>query len=93
MKVHSLIELIKDKLDIVSYKISIYRDIQKSKSSYLEEHKSLEDYGYKGELYEDALKSSDKLALYFDYRVLNNDDPILNSDYYFNDYKYFSKKT
>jgi hypothetical protein len=91
LKVYSLIELIKEKLDIASYKISIYREANKSKANYLEENRTLEEYGYIGASYNDTLKSIDKVTLFFDYRILENDDPILNSDFYFHNYKKANK--
>ena len=87
-KIYSLIELLKDRLDIVSYKISIYQDVSKSKNSYLDENRSLESYGYAGGAYNDVLQSNEKVVLFFDYWILKNEDPILNCDFYFNSYKF-----
>lgn len=92
--IYSLIELIKQKVDIASSRISIYRDVTKSKQSYLEETKTLEECGLAtgAGAYNDVFKSQDKLTLYYDFKILNNDDPILNCDYYFSDYKFLTKK-
>lgn len=87
-KIISLIELLKDRLDIASYKISIFQDPAKTKASYLDESRTLESYGFTGADYQEALHNNEKTVLYFDYFILNNNDPILNCDFYFNDYKY-----
>ncbi|CAF0754073.1 unnamed protein product [Brachionus calyciflorus] len=86
-KIISLIEMLKERLDIASYKISLYQDVSKTKSSYLDESSTLENYGYSGVSYNEAVQSSDKVILFFDYWILRNDDPILNCDFYFNSYK------
>jgi hypothetical protein len=91
-KILSLIELIKEKNDIVSMKISIFHDTSKSKASYLEENKTLESYGFAGKTYADCIESSEKVVLFFDYMILANDDPILNCDFYFHNYKSTPKK-
>lgn len=92
LKVISLVEMIKERLDIVSNKISIYQDSSKSKVSYMDEHRTLEEYGFNGSNYNDVAQSADKTILYYDYSILGNDDPILNCDFYFHDYKYTPKK-
>lgn len=89
IKVYSLINLIKQKTQITSNKIIIYRDNTRSKSSKLDEFKNLEYYGIEGYSYEEAkqLTHVDRVLLYYDYAILDNNDPILNSDFYFNDMK------
>ncbi|RNA05719.1 Calcium-dependent kinase 5 [Brachionus plicatilis] len=87
-KIISLVELLKERLDIASYKITLFQDQTKAKGSNLDEGRTLESYGYTGTDYQQALSNNEKTILYFDYYILNNDDPILNCDFYFNDYKF-----
>ena len=84
LKVYSLVELIRNKLDICSIKLVIYEDAARLKQ--LDEKKTLEECGYEGDPSYDkvaALASSDKHVLFYDYAILNNNDPILNCDFYF----------
>ena len=90
--IYELIEIIKFKKDIASTLIQIYKEATKIKGTALEESKTLEFYGYKGGAYNDVLKNGEKVALFFDYAILGNDDPILNCDHYFHDYKSFPFK-
>ena len=90
--IYSLIQIIKEKTDIASTLIQVYKDTGKAKSSILDEDKTLEYYGYTGGSYNDVLKSNEKILLYFDFSTLNNNDPILNCDYYFFNYKSSYKK-
>jgi hypothetical protein len=89
IKILSLIHLIRQKTEIKSNRIIIYRDNSRAKSSKLDENKSLEYYGIEGYSYDEAdqLSNVDKVILYYDYAILDNKDPILNSDFYFNDSK------
>ena len=87
-KIISLVELLKDRLDIASYKISIFQDPAKTKGSYMDENKSLENYGFVGLDYNQTMLNNEKIILYFDYYILKDNDPILNCDFYFNDYKF-----
>lgn len=87
-KIISLIQLLKDRLDIASYKISIFQDPTKTKGSYMDENKSLENFGFVGSDYHQTLHNNEKIILYFDYYILTDNDPILNCDFYFNDYKF-----
>jgi hypothetical protein len=89
IKILSLIHMIKQKTEIKSNKIIIYRDNSRSKSSKLDESKSLEYYGIEGYSYDEAnqLVNFDKTVLYYDFAILDNQDPILNSDFYFSDSK------
>lgn len=80
--------MIKEQLQVASYKISIFRDTTKTKSAYLHENMTLEECGFVGSAnYNEVAKSMEKTILYFDYIIANFDDPILKSDYYFFDYK------
>ena len=89
IKILSLIDLIRKKTEIKSNRIIIYRDNSRVKSSKLDENKNLEYYGIEGYNYEEAekLSNAEKIVLYYDYAILDNNDPILNSDFYFNDSK------
>lgn len=87
MKIISLIEIIKNKTDIASTKISIFTDTSRSKQSHLDENKTLRHYGFTGAPYNDVAAGNDKTVLYYDYAILGNNDPILNCDIYFHNYK------
>lgn len=87
-KIYSLIEMIKNQLDVASYKISLYRDTSNTKAAYLKENLTLEECGFSGSSnYNEVLASKEKTIFYFDYQIVFPDDPVLNSDYYFNSYK------
>lgn len=86
VKIFDLIDMIKDKVDIASNKISIYRDI--TIESIMDEDKTLKDYGYKGRDYNIVLNDKQKNVFFYDYEILDNKDPILLSDFYFHDYQY-----
>jgi hypothetical protein len=90
--VYELIEIIKEKTDIASMMIQIYKESSKSKGTALDNSKSLEYYGYTGGLYNEVKKNGEKLVLFYDYATLGTDCPILNSDYYFHSYSSFYKK-
>ena len=84
MKIYSLREYIKKKFDIASDAIYLFCEINNTKP--LEDHKTLEDYGYAGESdYNAVFNGSKKHILYYDYHVTTKLDPILHCDYYFND--------
>ena len=89
LKVFSLIELIKEKTDIASNKIILYQDYKTStgeKSGKMDIEKTLEEHGYMGKNYNE-LNDSEKVNIFFDYKILGDNDPILKSDFYFHDYK------
>jgi hypothetical protein len=92
--IYSLVEIVKRKTDLATSLIQIYRDTSKAKSSILDENKTLENYGFTGGEFNTISKQSgdQKATLYFDFSILPHSDPILNSDYYFNSYKSYSKK-
>ena len=91
--VYELIEIIKERTDIASTLIQIYREATKSKGTALEERHSLEHYGFTGGTsYDEVAKSIEKSVLFFDYAILGTDDPILNCDHYFSNYKAYLKK-
>ena len=52
----------------------------------MDPEKTLEQHGYIGKIYND-LNESEKIVLFFDYKVIGGDDPIMNSDFYFHNYK------
>lgn len=80
--------MIKERLDVASYKISIYRDSSMTKVAYLNEKWTLEECGFIGSSnYNEVLKSTEKTMLYFDYVIVNSEDPILRSDFYYHEYK------
>lgn len=80
--------MIKERLHVASYKISIFRDATKLKAAYLDESLTLEECGFVGSPnYNEVLKNADKHILYFDYLILDTDDPILKADFYFHNYK------
>ena len=87
MKIFSLIELIRKRTDIASNMISIYTDTAKSKTSQLDDTRTLESYGYQGREYNTVLKSNEKVTLFYDYKILHPIDPIINCDFYFHKYK------
>ena len=87
MKIYSVIELIKRKTDIATTKMIVFQDLAHPRSSSLDEYKTFEDYGFKGTSYDEAEHGTERLVLYFDFLVLENSCPILNSDFYFNDSK------
>ena len=90
MKVSNLIEIIKERTDIASKKFSIYLEMPLNKNALMDENKTLEYYGLKGNgEYNDVLKGNEKTILYFDYAILGNNCPILNSDFYFHSYSGF----
>jgi hypothetical protein len=92
--VSSLLELIKDKKEIASNKLTLYQDYRATtgeRIGKMDPDKTLEQHGYIGKIYND-LTDADKIVLFFDYRVAYGDDPILNSDFYFHNYNKNSKK-
>lgn len=86
LKVYELFDLITNKTDIVSNKISIYRELMIE--SLMDDDRTLESYGFKGGEYNQVLNSHEKCVFFYDYEILDNDDPILNCDFYYHDYKY-----
>lgn len=88
MKVSDIIDIIKERTEIASNKISLFRELVLE--SFMENNKTLEDYGYIGAEYNKVASSHSKTLLYYDYDVLEKNDPLLNSDFYFHDYKYTS---
>ena len=86
MKVCDIIETIIERTDIASNKISLFRELVLD--SYMENNKTLEEYGFIGGEYNKVASSHSKTLLYFDYDILENTDALLNSDFYFHDYKY-----
>jgi hypothetical protein len=92
MQIYGLIEMIREKTDIASNKICIYREANRSKSSYLDEERTLESYGFVGLPYDQMLKKNEKLVLYYDYYLFADYDPILNCDFYFHNYPKNSTK-
>jgi uncharacterized ubiquitin-like protein YukD len=89
--VYELIEIIKERTDIATSLMQVYKEASKSKGTALDENRSLEYYGYAGGQYNDVKKSADKIMLFYDYATLGNDCPILNSDFYFSDYSSYRK--
>ena len=85
MKVSDLIEKIKEKTDIASHKISLFKEI--CIDSMMLDDQTLESYGFKGGEYNKILNSNSKTLIYYDYETLDNKDALLNCDYYFNGYK------
>ncbi len=86
MKVYDLIDIIKDRTSIVSTKFTIFRD--HTLESAMDENSTLENYGFVGGEYNEVAKSHNKTILFYDYDVLTKKDPVLNSDFYFHNYKY-----
>jgi hypothetical protein len=94
LMVSSLLELIKDKKEIASNKLTLYQDYRATtgeRIGKMDPDKTLEQHGYIGKIYND-LNDADKIVLFFDYRVAYGDDPILNSDFYFHNYNKNNKK-
>ena len=85
MKVSGLIDKIKEKTDIASYKISLFKEI--CIDSMMLEDQTLESYGFKGGEHNKILNSNSKTLIYYDYETLDTKDALLNCDYYFNGYK------
>ena len=94
--IYELIEIIKERTEIASYLIQVYKEASKSKGTALDDHRTLEYYGYTScgdSSYNAAAKSSDKIVLYYDFALLEGGlDPILHCDYYFNSYSSYVKK-
>lgn len=92
--IYELIEIIKERTDIASSLIQVYKEASKSKGTALDDHRTLEYYGYTGDTsYNAAVKSSDKIVLFYDFALLENGlDPILHCDFYFNSYSSYVKK-
>ena len=94
LRVSSLIEIIKEKKDIATNKLLLYQDYKATtgeRIGKMDPDKTLEQHGYIGKIYND-LNDADKIVLFFDYRVVGGNDPILNSDFYFHNYSKSSKK-
>ena len=88
MTIYSLIEFVKKKMDVASTHVALFKDPSRHKSVKLEEHKTLEESGYKGASYD----SPNEYSLFYDYLTTMRDDPILNSDFYFLNSKSSLKK-
>ncbi len=84
MKVYDLVDIIKERTDIASTKITVFRDLE----SAMDENATLESFGFVGGEYNEVAKSHSKTILFYDYDVLPKKDPILNCDFYFHNYKY-----
>lgn len=94
LRVSSLIEIIKEKKDIATNKLLLYQDYKATtgeRIGKMDPDKTLEQHGYIGKIYND-LNDADKIVLFFDFRVVGGNDPILNSDFYFHNYSKSSKK-
>lgn len=85
-KVIDLIELIIERTDIASNRICLYRELLIE--SLMENERTLESYGFIGGEYNEVKERKEKTIFFYDYDILDNDDPILNCDYYYHDYKY-----
>ena len=83
MKIFSLKEMIKKRFDIAADEIFLFNDISTSNLIPMENSKTLEDYGYKGESdYNSVYSGSKKIILYYDFSV-GKPDAIIHCDYYF----------
>ena len=89
LKILDLIELIKERTEISSNRICIYRDL--CLESLMENSKTLDSYGFVGGDYNTILSRKEKVAIFYDYDILDNDDPILNCDFYYHNYKYIPR--
>jgi hypothetical protein len=68
--------------------MKLFLDPNHPKSSSLDQFKTLEELGFSGSTsYEDAERGVEKTIIFFDYAIVTSDCPILNSDFYFHDYK------
>ena len=82
MKVYSLKEMIRQRFDIATNVFYLFKETATDKQ-YLDDKKTLEDYGYIGENdYNKVLNDSKKNTLFYDYEV-GKPDPIVHCDYYF----------
>lgn len=54
----------------------------------MDNSRTLESYGFNGGEYNDVKERKEKTVIFYDYDILDNDDPILNCDFYYHDYKY-----
>lgn len=86
MRVYELIDIIKERTAVASNKITVFRD--SNIDSILEENATLASYGFAGGEYNEVAKSHSKTIFFYDYEIIDdNKCPILNSDYYYHDYK------
>lgn len=82
MRVFSLKEMIKQRFDIATNSFYLFSETATGRT-YLDDKKTLEEYGYVGDSdYNKILNDSKKQILFYDYDV-GKPDPIVHCDYYF----------
>ncbi len=82
MSVYSLKQLVKQKADIASTQITLFRDpTSNSRHSVLDETLTLEESGLKGGPFD----RPKEYCIYYDYATSFHFDPLMSSDFYFID--------
>jgi hypothetical protein len=81
MTIFTLKELIKKKKDIVSTHLALFRDVTRTRSSMLDDNKTLEECGFKG----GSFNNPKEYCIYYDYVTTFRFDPLMSSDFYFID--------